>query len=221
MKLYSENNGLIIDTSEHHTFNQGTYSRIYDYNEDTCFKVFKEANIYRPEPIIILKSLDLKNFYQIIDLLYDSNHVYSGYLMKLYQSIDKDILTDKEYLVESVNNIYDSISCLTRNNILVSDLHRNNLILTSDGIIMLDCDDFTKSKLDETSQLNNFRFKSLLTSLLFDCLVKKHNPKNLDMGIKLVQRLVEEDRFGLDHFNKTMNLYQKPIDYFNKAISRW
>ena len=121
MKVYSSDAKYIIETDNYDVFDHGTYSNIYKLDDDTCFKVFKHENIHKPEPIILLKYLKLKNFYKIIDLLYDRNFIYSGYIMDFHKKDNYDILQDKELLVDSVNNINDGINELTKNFIQITN----------------------------------------------------------------------------------------------------
>ena len=216
MKVYSSDAKYIIETDNYDVFDHGTYSNIYKLDDDTCFKVFKHENFHKPEPIILLKDLKLKNFYKIIDLLYDRNFIYSGYIMDYHQKDNYDILQYKELLVDSVNNINDGINELTKNFIQINDLHIDNVIVNSEGITVIDIDDYKVFKSDNT-YINNFRYTQLLKSLLYDNL-KRYDITDPMEGYALIKRLVNTDNLDINHFNNTMKRYKKPIDYFQKVI---
>ncbi len=216
MKVYSSDGKYIIETDDMHIFDHGTYGNIYKYDDNTCFKVFKHIGFHKEEPIIVLKELELKNFNRIIDLLYDRNLQYAGYLTDFYQRDDFDILSDKEYLVDSVNNIYDGIMELTKKSIMVNDLHKGNVITTKDGIFVIDVDDYKHINSDNT-YINTYRFKQMLKSILYDALIN-YSLTNPQESYALIKRLVDEDHTNINHFNNVMKRYTKPIDYFSKVL---
>lgn len=216
MRVYSSDAKYIINPEEHEKINHGTYGDIYKYDDETCFKVFKHEGFHKPGPVLVVKEFNLKNFYKIIDLLYDGNLNYTGYIMKTYQKDDFDILSDKEYLLYSVNNMYDGVMTFTRNLFLIEDLHIDNVIVNKDGITIIDVDDYKKFNSDNT-YINVFRYKQLLLSLINKYL-GKYNITNPIESHKLTRRLIEDTKIDIDHFNNTIKRYQKPIDYFSKVI---
>ena len=234
MRLYSTTGDYIVDTETSKHLYQGSNGDIYKYNDELCFKVFKNIGFHEEEMALVLKSLNLKNFYKIIDLLYTGTLEYAGYMTEFYTKIDKDILLDKDYLLDSINNIHDSITELNKRNILINDFHVANAIITDNGIIVCDADDFKhtnkifasdeitgmdfKNMKEANTYLNNYRFKVFLKNLLYDYLIKTYNPKDPTMGYKLIKRLVDEDSYDLSNFNNTLNKYDKPIEYFNKVL---
>ena len=216
MKVYSSDGKYIIDVNESNKFDYGTYGNVFRYNEELSYKVFKHENIHKPDPIILLKNYKLENFNKIIDLLYNSKLEYSGYIMKHYEPDNFDILSNKEYLLNSVNNIYDGIMVYTKNLFEIYDLHIGNVIVNSEGITVIDVDDYKKTHSDNT-YINVFRFKQMLISLL-SMYIKKYNVKDPMEAHLLIRRLFEDKTNDINHFNNTMKRYSKPIDYFTKVL---
>ena len=214
--VYSSTGKYIINPDEKRVIDSGTYGTIYEYDKDTCFKVFKHQGIHKPDPIITLKELSLKNFYKIYDLLYDYNLEYTGYIMQYYKQEDFNILSDRDYLLDSVNGIYDGIMELTRRMIQVVDLHEANIIVNKDGMTVIDIDNFKKFNGDNT-YINIFRYKEVLKVLLYRYL-KYYKPKHPMAAYLLIKRLVDENSSDLTIFNDIMKGFQKPIDYFNKVL---
>ncbi len=216
MMVYSSDGKYIIDPNKQEEIEAGTYGKIYKYDDNTCFKVFKYEGFHKPDPIIMIKELSLKNFCKIYDLLYDQNLQYKGYIMKYYQQDGFDILSDKDYLLDSVNGIYDGIMELTRHLFQVADLHLGNIIINKDGMTIIDFDDFRKFSSNNT-YINISRYKNLLRELLYRYLTY-HHPKELIEGLMLIDRLLDKKSSDLVHLNQTLRLYKKPIDYFNKVL---
>ena len=57
--------------------------------------------------------------------------------MKTYPKDNFNILSDKDYLLDSVNNMYDGIMVYTKNLFLIEDLHVDNVIVNKDGITII------------------------------------------------------------------------------------
>lgn len=216
MKVYSSDGKYIINPDEKEKMDYGTYGDIYKYNDEMCFKVFKHDGFHKPDPVLIVKDLNLKNFYKIIDLLYDQDLNYKGYIMQTYHKDDFNILSDKEYLLDSVNNMYDGIMTFTRNLFLIQDLHIDNVIVNKDGITIIDVDDYKKFSSDNT-YINVFRYKQLLMNLINKYLGKYNVIEPIEAHF-LTKRLIEENKVDIKHFNDVIKEYKKPIDYFSKVI---
>ena len=108
MKIFKGNGEYIVDTNKLVELKSGTYGTIYPY-EDKCLKVFKHVGYHKPSPIIAIKELSLPNFYKISSLLYNDDFKYIGYISDYYKPDDYNILENKEYLVNAINNMYEGI----------------------------------------------------------------------------------------------------------------
>ena len=216
MRVYSSDGKYIIDPEDKEQIDHGTYGNIYKLDDETCFKVFKHDDYHKPGPVLVLKEFNLKNFYKIIDLLYDHNLRYKGYIMKTYPKDNFNILSDKDYLLDSVNNMYDGIMVYTKNLFLIEDLHVDNVIVNKDGITIIDVDDYKKFNSDNTS-INVYRYKQLLINLINKYLGKYNVIDPMESHL-LIKRLIEENKIDLSHFNNTIKRYKRPIDYFGKVI---
>ena len=216
MKIFKENGEYLVDTDELREISSGTYGTIYPYGEDKCLKKFKYVGYQQPDPIITIKNLSLANFYKIGDILYNEDFKYIGYISDFYRPDDFDILSDKEYLTCEVNNIYKSIDILTNNGYQVVDLHTGNVIVNKDGITIIDADNYQKTNIDNR-ELNMYRFKSMIRTLMYDYLVK-NKVSDLMTAYNQLVRLLDMNSLNINHFNNVMKRYKKPIDYFTKVI---
>ncbi len=216
MKIFKGNGEYIFDDDNKDDVRHGTYGKIYPYNDNKCLKVFNNVGFHRPDPIITIKELSLPNFYKISDLLYNEDFKYIGYIADFYKPDDFNILDDKEYLVNAVNNIFNGIVTLTNRGFLVVDLHTGNVIVNKDGITVIDCDDYVKTN-NDNMDTNIYRYKSMIKTLLYDYLTK-YNVKDLMGAYQKLVDLVDINSLNIDHFNNVMRRYKKPIDYFHKSL---
>ena len=216
MKLYDSNGNYLIDTDNKESFNHGTYGKLYMYNDDTCLKIFNNPGFHNPKIIETLKEIELAYFYKIIELLYNENKKYAGYLCKYYNNTGYDILSNKDYLLDCINGLYNDIIELTRRYFRVSDLHRDNIIINKDGMTMIDADDYQFFNTDNT-HINIIRFKNMLKEILYHCIINFYKVQP-EEAYRLIKRLVDEDSDDINHFNNVMKRYKKPIDYFSKTL---
>lgn len=183
-------------------------SIIYKIN-NKCIKLIK--NDIDLEIVNIIKDMKLDNYYKIYSVLNNS------YIYKYYVKDNINILNMPSiYTINNFMNIYKSIYKLTENNILVRDLHDNNVILNKDNIIVIDVDLYKKCNEKDLYYKN---MKSLIVlfrmiykySITYNYVLNSNERLMLDKIIKL---------FDINNINKTINNinllsnYETPIQYF-------
>ena len=214
MEIFDSKEKFILDTSNEKSYSLGTFGVIYK-KDNQCIKVFNEFNVSK-EPFIILKSLNLSCCYQIIDYLYNIKKDFAGYKTPFYESDNFDILQNKEFLLREINGVYDGIFEFNRKGVLAADLHPGNVIVTRDGMKLIDIDSFLRTN-EDNSFLNNYRVKILIKNLIIKYLLR-YNISNIKEAYDLVNHLIDIDHMGLDILNKEIMKYDQPIEYFRKVL---
>ena len=216
MKIFKGNGEYIVDTDKLEELKHGTYGKIYPYEDNKCLKVFNNVGYHQSSPILTIKELSLPNFYKISDLLYNDDFKYVGYISDYYTPDDYNILENKEYLVNAINNMLEGIIKLTERGFLVTDLHIGNVIVNKDDITIIDVDDYRKTN-NDNMETNIYRYKEMIKSLLYRYLTK-YDVKDIMTAYQKLMDLVDVNSLDVKHFNNVMRRYKKPIDYFHKTL---
>ena len=116
----------------------GLYGIVYKIGKDKCLKYITNDSKSNPEVIEEIMKLDLESFYKIYKLLYDRDGYFSGYTMKYYYSEDIDILImPTDYTLDNFARIERDVKKISEKNILVDDLHIENVILNRNEFIII------------------------------------------------------------------------------------
>lgn len=223
MVLYNEKGVKVSYKEENHIGKDSTSGNVYLLDDDTCLKYFKNSKDINLDVIRLINSLKLPNFYEIKEPLFDKKGVFSGYTMKYYPVFTFDILKmPTEYTIESFSNLYKAIQKLTNCGIYISDLHEDNVILTKDGIIVIDTDLYSKSILftkDELRRKNNkallYLFKRLYLEALESYFISYEEKESFTT---IINSLFEETK-TLSNLEKLSD-YDYPIDYIKEKVRR-
>lgn len=210
------------------SFDHGKYAHVYRLNENECLKLFNDNEdddvIDDMDVFKELMNLDIDNFYKIYKLLYSGNDFIDGYVMKYYSKDVDDILsTDTDYLLGSINRLYETIKIISSKGINMCDLHAKNLILNKDGIIIIDGDDYFRDKGCYLFNVNRKKLYNALCELLGSILDKYYKE---EIGRKKNRELYKEiyRLFSIDNspsiINSKVRSYKKPIDYLYSRIGR-
>ena len=210
------NNLLMLCQSNY--INEGGYGSIYKLNEKECVKLFKFNDNFDPVIINKIKDLKLKNYYEIKKLLFNENNDFIGYSMKYYEKLNLDLLTcDVSYILDSLYYLYNSIKKLSDNNIYVCDMRVANSLLTKDGIIVIDIDNYVFNKLyNDINDLcidNLMSLRNLFVHLFLNSKDKFHSSFNIDL-YKWELKGIFDINNGFENARKVLGKYKYPIDYF-------
>ena len=195
--------------------NRGHFGNVYKLNDNTCLKEFIDPKISVDLNIIkIIKDLKLEAFYRVYQILFNHNQEFVGYTMEYYPEENIDILTmPTEYTIESMNKIIQSIKILTDLQILISDLREKNVIKNSNGITIIDTDNYAffpelskKELLIENHEAVNRLYKELyIISLL-------SHREYLQSGKYPIFELFYHSN-SFKEISKTLSKHKYPIDY--------
>lgn len=223
MILYDEDGNKITYNTNNHIGKLSHSGSVFMVNNDTCVKKFTLKDGINIDTIKSINNMKLDNFYEIRRLLFDKNGSFSGYIMKYYQSAIYDILKmPSDYTLKSFNNIFKSIEKLTKEGIIVSDLHQDNAILSQDGVIVIDVDSYYKSKYFTPEQIekNNYNallylFKKLFLESLETYLISYNEKEALSF---IITNLFKKD--NIDKTCEELSHFEYPIDYIKSKVRR-
>lgn len=179
----SSNYKLIQDIYGLEKIGAGHDGIVYRYN-NLVFKVLKYDIDKRKEKDLMTfekatyfaNNLNLTSITTPIDILLDSDGVYTGYVMRYFDDVTKNEKSpyyqkigkfQMKYLQQSIDKLEKDVSILSDKKILIQDLNRGSYIYTKDHMIMCDMDKFRISSSSisvsntNASYLNFFISKSL------------------------------------------------------------
>lgn len=128
-------------------YDNGTCLKKYKYFKDSAYSIFDEipARI-NPEIVNYFKTIDNNHICKILDLNIENGEIIS-YLMPYYIEEKENILSfSSEYISRNFKELYDLMLKLTFDHIRIVDLNPNNLLLTEEGIIIIDYDKYRFEK---------------------------------------------------------------------------
>lgn len=208
---------------------KGTQARIYKLNDRQCIKIYNK-NAYRisPEIFALFKSNSFNGYYQLGDLLYLENTDEIGaYTMTYYPKGKYNILDmPTEYTLFSFSLLYNTIKDVSKMGIQFRDLIPSNVIISDDGIVVIDIDRYRLSKTLNTDYIFSLNVESLF--LLFNRLYiegmeeKGYDPFAIIKNYDLSEYLDWLFRFNYSNpvevLSKKMSRVKRPIDLFAKML---
>lgn len=131
-------------------YGEGTRGTVYaDKNARVAYKEFDRATPPLESTGKILKrikNLNIHNVYKIYDII--SKNKYSlkslhGYYMEYYEPVGPLLLQPIDYVIKNIYDLKDTLQKLYDNNIETNDLHADNMIVSKEGIIIIDVDNYS------------------------------------------------------------------------------
>lgn len=191
----------------------GECGSVFKLANNKCLKYITDNYAYDVHAFQDIIELDLINFCQVYQLLFNENGLFSGYIMKYYDEAIKDILTtETEYTIESLKQLIISIAKITNKGILIRDLNNNNVILSSDLITVIDFDMYKHVHLDHNT-LAKYNYDFIM--YLFKCLYLDNLKNNYQYTTEESQKIsaLFNNRNTFDEISKKLIKYKYPIDY--------
>ena len=234
MELFRQDNTKVIISDEilKRPIKHGNCGTIYYYKDDTCLKLYDQKyaisinklkiDIYNDIKEIISPNLiNIKEIYfkEKKNVHYDVDAFISQYYEEAY---DDFLNVSTTYLLENIEQILKLSNELSKKRIRFFDIKRENIILDSKNIILIDPDRWYYSNLD-FDEIRHLNINSLST--LFNELTRKslqYNHKDYIIENKLLACLISDKLFPItSNANRTMKVltkrlegYNRPIDYF-------
>lgn len=220
MVYYTEDGKRVkFDLKEENVIGRGGQSKVYKISEEKCLKKLFGFGNY--EILKLIRDLKLPSYYIIYDLLFNKRSILKAYIIEYYVSEEIDILTmPVDYTLYNFFSILDSVMVLTENNVYVSDLHEDNVIMNSNGITVIDTDLYTKNRFfyaDELLSKNVSAVRCLFKNLYFSSLNDYHDGEIKESISPKVNDLFNINNVG-DAYNtvKKLSKYKYPIDYMKR-----
>lgn len=179
MALYSNTNEM-VDTRDFTYFDKGNCAKVYSngdillkvYNYDCDHRFFLSKNMFK-----ILKKLNLPSMVKLHDYyFYFTDNFYKflsldAYTMDLVKGDKISLLDyDRKHLIETLKHLEATLRILSDNHVVLWDVNPRNIIIGSDGITIVDPDQFYISKLHSKKKIYQFNKKELINcfnSILF------------------------------------------------------
>lgn len=224
MFFYTKDNQKInIYVNKNNKIGGETHGNIYKFNDDTCIKVYKQADEIDKEVLELIKKLRLRNYYQIYDIFFDSKGTLKAHIMKYYKPEEIDILTTPmAYTLNNLYNLLFSVDILNKNNILINDMHTGNMILGDKNITIIDTDLYTFNKFYTNGQLhfkNLCALSHLFEQIYLEALVEYHPDLKNKITIEIIKNLFKiQNKLSIDDTFMLLEQYDYPIDYIKRRI---
>lgn len=221
---------IIYNPNEKDLINSGKQGSVYHFpssdDDKKCIKlyyqedrkpksIFEDCNtIFSTEMFSLFKDeLNDQSLCRLYELLYNKDLTeVTAYIQEYLENIKDNILfMPKDYLLDSFNSLYNLVEKLTKNNILIVDLHEGNIILTSDGMKIIDYDKYRKVNFDYIT-LFNLNLQSLLIALR-KLLIASTTKIKLDEEIsknKIKMLLLDETKPSV--LSRRLEKYRTPIE---------
>ena len=220
MVLYNKDGQQLL-YSDSQKINGKTHGNIYKISDTECLKVYKRGNEANLEVLELIKNLYLKNYYEILDFYYNKKGSFKGHTMKYYKEEEIDILTmPTEYTLDNLFNIERSANTLTNNNMQIEDTHTENIILTSEKIVVIDVDLYSLNKFYSKLQLelkNLRKIHYLFKELFIEALTDYHSEyKTQSTSIIMAELFDITSPIQVEKTYNKLVKYKYPIDYIRK-----
>jgi len=225
MVFYDENNKRVsYDTSN--PIGGEQYGYIFKISEEECLKVYKRGQVVDDNILKFIRELNLKRFYELHTFLYGRTHKFRAHTMKYYKAEEIDILTMPiDYTLYSLYDLFESFGILTEKNIFANDTHTGNVIINSDGLIVIDTDLYTFNKFYSQSRLKTSNYSALrylFTEIYLEALKKYHSGLSSFNNKEAINELFNSIIYGdINSTHKKLSRCKYPIDYISKYGNKW
>lgn len=198
-----------------------THGNVYKISDTECIKVYKKSSEVDIEILKLIKSLYLRNYYEILELYYSRSNIFKAVKTTYYQKQNIDILTmPTNYTLDNLFNISLSINTLTKNNVLVEDSHSENVIMDSNKITIIDVDlySFNRFRTAKELKIKNLERLAYLFKEIYTEAITDFHPEYKDC---ITSALIGEifNFYTPHHIESTykkLSKYKYPIDYIKK-----
>lgn len=202
---------------------KGTQGEVYKINDEECIKFYYSeqplgARIYTPKMFELLKSLNLENFYKLLEPFYRDNYLtqIGAYSMKYYPESKTSILNMPiEYIIYNFEVLYKNAQILSELKIIMRDLNNRNVILGDNFMTIIDAEEYTISNLSTQKHVlhkNTLIILALLRNL-FIAELKKQNLYN-QQSEYIIKELFSYDKNPVKTLSKKLTGVKKSIDLF-------
>ena len=220
-----------IDNDKTDIKRTGVYGMVHKIDNDTCLKKFAvmgNRNIADIDTFNELMSFNLPNFYQVYQLLYgnalekDGKRKIAGYLMKYYSETVNNILDmPMDYLLSNFEDLAKVMKILSQKYIHVNDLHDDNIILTDNGMVIIDADNCFRHgySYDDTFAYNKKYLYYCLRDIMLKAFCDNYDYSG-EMRVDMSQSIIDlfDPHNSRTSIKNKLRSYKKPIDYVISSV---
>lgn len=174
MDVFISDNIVRVDENNLISSGYTKTGNVYLLNNEHVIKLYRYIipyyNEYNRNRLNILREQKVEKIVMPHDIAYDVEGNIVGYTMKYVEGKDGDAILrlSSKFLIEELEKIYDEVSILSQNNIVLDDLAACNLIVNESGIYFIDTDDYiirTRLDYDKNMKDSNFNINTLLKDI--------------------------------------------------------
>ena len=222
---YISDKGKIYDVKEDSLtyLDHGLTANIYFMEDKRLLKryyAYTSKLVKLDEDIFtLLKELNNPNIVKIHEMLFDEPSLYkTGYIMDYIKPDNVDYLTNiSSIFLEHIHEIEKVVDRLSKERVRVMDLKNSNVIITNNGMIIIDPDKYRIVDYDPT-YANKDQILYLAYSILnFSKSPSKDSLDRLSL-LKMKQAIeIDESMSITSQLSKKLTPSRKPIDIFKRA----
>ena len=222
---YISDKGKIYDVKEDSLtyLDHGLTANIYFMEDKRLLKryyAYTSKLVKLDEDIFtLLKELNNPNIVKIHEMLFDEPSLYkTGYIMDYIKPDNVDYLTNiSSIFLEHIHEIEKVVDRLSKERVRVMDLKNSNVVITNNGMIIIDPDKYRIVDYDPT-YANKDQILYLAYSILnFSKSPSKDSLDRLSL-LKMKQAIeIDESMSITSQLSKKLTPSRKPIDIFKRA----
>ena len=218
MKLFSKN-GEELDLTNYKYLDKGEDGEIY-IDGNTALKLYylheRHAQLTK-KMFNILKNQKIPNIVKLHEYLYTNDRFFTrlfsfdAYTMDYINGKPKEFISfDKKIIIEMLKSLEQTLQLLTDCRIVLHDVHPKNLIITENGMTIIDLDRFYFLKL--ASKKTIYRLNKLeLLNCINSTILKEVNKSGITTSIPLFT--IDDNLSFLENTSKGMD------EKFEKILS--
>mgnify|MGYP003290176546 CR=1 FL=1 len=151
--------------TDNNILGNGAFGTVYRFNQDTCFKIM-DTTVKNQTVLKLMRTLPLEGIVNIKDFIDKSGKII-GYTMDLINKEDINLLTvDINYLIQSYLKLKKDIILLSNEHIRAIDLYPRNIIISNNGIRLVDLDLYKFEYSNDLLMNNSWSLKYLFELIL-------------------------------------------------------
>lgn len=151
--------------TDNNILGNGAFGTVYRFNQDTCFKILY-TTVKNQTVLKLMRTLPLEGIVNIKDFIDKSGNII-GYTMDLINKEDINLLTvDINYLIQSYLKLKKDIILLSNEHIRAIDLYPRNIIISNNGIRLVDLDLYKFEYSNDLLMNNSWSLKYLFELIL-------------------------------------------------------
>lgn len=195
--IHITSSGIYCNNQKLEYLDSGAESHVYQYN-DKAIKIYREIpnkRVLSESMINKLKGITTKRVIMPEGILYEDNKIKGLYMPYIKGQQSEVYNLEKEKLIEEFSYIYDDLSILGKEQIIIDDLRMSNFICNSDAFYLIDTGDYYINKnIKNTTRINQDEFKTFIFNDIMKVIMQRQGVKH-DIPLKLILGKLRKERY--------------------------